>query len=633
MTESCPPLLKFGSALLVALAAQDYQLAAADDTAEWYIGRHIQAVGGRERLQGIKSQVLTFEAQEGNQSFDLEFSFKSGNKVLFRASLPNGFRITQGYSSEGPPWRKGPEGVREFNRPQDLLEFRELLLCLDVTALMELKDNIQRLKLLATEKVNEVDCQVIEAQFDQDLSLRLYFALNSGLLTKVGHSQLADYQPEEGVKIPHLIRKPGGSVLKLKKINFNVPLADSLFVRPAGQVATVDASGRPAMMTNMNHGVQLGIARRPSAAIFEKEPLSVLPRYKPESTDPFQVDLRSADVSKVNVTDRLTDLLHANFDTKTRWPTDLPADFVPNRILETGKNPGLKVRELHARGITGKGIGLAIIDQALLVDHIEYKERLKTYEEIHLPAGSLAQMHGPAVASIAVGKTVGVAPEADLYYVAEMHGSAEQGKFEWDFTWLAQSTDRILELNRALPKDQKIRVISISVGWSPNQKGCTETDTAVQRAKAEGVFVISTALEGTHHLQFHGLGRESSRNPDQPDSYGLGSWWAQMFTSGQYRFGPGERLLVPMDARATASPTGENDYVFYANGGWSWCVPYIAGLYALACQVNPEITPENFWAAALKTGHSIPVDCGGKKVDLGTIVDPVALIHSLQPGS
>ena len=28
-----------------------------------------------------------------------------------------------------------------------------------------------------------------------------------------------------------------------------------------------------------------------------------------------------------------------------------------------------------------------------------------------------AQMHGPAVSSIAVGKTVGVAPEADLYYI------------------------------------------------------------------------------------------------------------------------------------------------------------------------------------------------------------------------
>ena len=32
-------------------------------------------------------------------------------------------------------------------------------------------------------------------------------------------------------------------------------------------------------------------------------------------------------------------------------------------------------------------------------------------------------MHGPAVASIAVGKTVGVAPEADLYYISSVNGS------------------------------------------------------------------------------------------------------------------------------------------------------------------------------------------------------------------
>ena len=44
-----------------------------------------------------------------------------------------------------------------------------------------------------------------------------------------------------------------------------------------------------------------------------------------------------------------------------------------------------------------------------------------------------------------------------------------------------------------------------------------------------------------------------------------------------------------MDSRCTASPTGINDYVYYREGGMSWTVPYLAGLYALACQVNPDI--------------------------------------------
>jgi hypothetical protein len=62
-----------------------------------------------------------------------------------------------------------------------------------------------------------------------------------------------------------------------------------------------------------------------------------------------------------------------------------------------------------------------------------------------------------------------------------------------------------------------------------------------------------------------------------------------------------------MDSRCTASPTGTEDYAFYREGGWSWCIPYIAGLYALACQVRPEITPEVFWAKVIETGDSVVI--------------------------
>jgi hypothetical protein len=332
----------------------------------------------------------------------------------------------------------------------------------------------------------------------------------------------------------------------------------------------------------------------------------------------------------VNVADRLSDLLHADFDSRTVWPPTLPDGFVPSKILDLGKLPGLRMRELHRRGITGKGIGLAIIDQTLLVDHQEYRDRLKTYEELHSPRGAPAQMHGPAVASIAVGQSVGVAPEADLYYLAEMHGELVQGKLEWDFTWLAHAIDRLVEINGTLPKEHRIRVISISVGWSPGQKGCDATDTAVAQATQAGIFVISTALERTHQLAFHGLGRDPLQDPDQTESYGLGSWWARSFLNGSRRFNPGERLLVPMDARTTASPTGPEDYVYYANGGWSWSVPYLAGLYALACQVDPDVTPELFWATALGTGRVITLAPEGQRLELGTIVDPIALIEALQ---
>jgi hypothetical protein len=85
-----------------------------------------------------------------------------------------------------------------------------------------------------------------------------------------------------------------------------------------------------------------------------------------------------------------------------------------------------------------------------------------------------------------------------------------------------------------------------------------------------------------------------------------------------------------MDSRTTASPTGVSDYVFYRQGGWSWSIPYIAGMYALACQVDPSITPEHFWELAMETGQTVTINHEGKSYSLGPILDPVALITALQ---
>ena len=107
------------------------------------------------------------------------------------------------------------------------------------------------------------------------------------------------------------------------------------------------------------------------------------------------------------------------FDSLTKWPepNKLPARFNPADLLEKGKYPGLGIKKLHQQGIDGRGIGIAIIDQPLLKNHIEYADRLVRYEQIDVKGVDI-QMHGPPVCSIAVGKTCGVAPKASLYYYA-----------------------------------------------------------------------------------------------------------------------------------------------------------------------------------------------------------------------
>jgi hypothetical protein len=193
-----------------------------------------------------------------------------------------------------------------------------------------------------------------------------------------------------------------------------------------------------------------------------------------------------------------------------------------------------------------------------------------------------------------------------------------------------------LKINQSLPKDRKIRVIAMQVGWSSDKAGFDEIMAAVKEAQSNGIFVISSSL-GRNGLYFQGLGRNPLNDPNLFESYIAGLWWEKDFFSGKpltsFPWHPPKQtslLLVPMDSRTTASPTGVNDYVFYRQGGWSWSIPYLAGMYALAAQVKPEITAEEFWGTALNTGRTVRIQHEGKEYDLGVILDPQALIEAIK---
>jgi subtilase family protein len=356
-----------------------------------------------------------------------------------------------------------------------------------------------------------------------------------------------------------------------------------------------------------------------------------IPVFDPNSQDPWQVDLRSSNLANLDLSRSKNDLLYADFDSKTQWPAPdkMPVDFDWQKIMEIGKDPGLGIRTLHDQGINGKGVAIAIIDQTLLVDHVEYKDRIRVYEEVEdiTAAWKEVQKHGPAVASIAVGKTVGVAPQADLYYIATGDCGGATSIADLDFSCYARAIQRIVDINKSLPSDRKIRVISMSIGWRSQSRGYDEIIAAVNDAKKAGIFVISTSISQTYGLNFHGLGRGPLADPNEFQSYEPGLWWQNDFYQQDSLKAT---LLVPMDSRTTASPTGMEDYVFYREGGWSWSVPYLAGMYALAVQVRPEITPEEFWAPALQTGKTIQIQHNGKDYDFGVILNPQKLIGAIK---
>lgn len=343
--------------------------------------------------------------------------------------------------------------------------------------------------------------------------------------------------------------------------------------------------------------------------------------------DVFGYDVRSCDISKedLSVVEDINDLC---FDTNTTWPDQLPEGFDPKKILEYNKNPGLGIRTLHKKGITGKGVSIAIIDQALLLEHEQYNDNIKLYERIHC-SDETAQMHGPAVASIAVGKDIGVAPKANLYYIASTFGHFTDNGYDFDASIMADAILRIVEVNKELSKDKKIRAISISKGYSRNDKGYEELQSAIKKADEENIFVITTSTEEYYKdFVLFGMDRDYGKDPEELASYEPVSWVAQDFYSKPDRYQ--NFLMFPIGSRTIAGCTDIDDYAISHNGGLSWSVPWCAGFYALCCQVKPDITPQEFIDAVNSTAITTDLRHDGKTYQFGKIINPAGVIEKLQ---
>ncbi len=303
-------------------------------------------------------------------------------------------------------------------------------------------------------------------------------------------------------------------------------------------------------------------------------------------------ELRGYDISDLDLTQ--VNFEQFIFDSQTKWPKKLPDGFNIETIIKYGKQPGLDIDYLHKEKITGKGVNVGIIDGRLLVDHKEFKDNIKVYEEIFDMDGP-AHYHGTPITSILCGKDVGVAPDANIYYIAYLD---EDTEYENGYIHLANAIERMIEINKDLPEDNKIKVVSISSGWDPNSKNAEAIYNAIEKARQENIFIVTARLFDTDNLHFAGLNRNPMSDPKYIESYSA-DYYLEPYETAE------DILMVPMDARWLASPTGKDEYVMYSKGAWSMVIPYISGLYALACEVNPDITPDIFWDLALSTGDTL----------------------------
>lgn len=278
-----------------------------------------------------------------------------------------------------------------------------------------------------------------------------------------------------------------------------------------------------------------------------------------------------------------TDLLYTlEFGTDTKWPDDskMPETFKKadrDRIMQFGMNPGLGIRKLQSMGYTGIGVSVAIVDQPLLLNHVEYRDRDIRYYKINPDSmeNFETSSHGPGMTSILVGKNMGVVPKSTLYFMANPTWLGDQ-KNE------ADAFRKIIELNASLPADKKIKVISFSHGVDPSLKNSEMLRQAIDDARKSGIIVVDVTT-------FHSVPVTCLPFKDKDAAT---NYQVSVDLDNSSIRSRSDVLFVPTGGKTIANGNYPEHYFYQTNSGVSSTVPYICGVIAMGLQVDPGLTQE-----------------------------------------
>ena len=260
-------------------------------------------------------------------------------------------------------------------------------------------------------------------------------------------------------------------------------------------------------------------------------------------------------------------------------PKHLPAGFNPQEVLEKGKTIGLGIDQAHTNGYTGEGISYAIIDSGTLDangqqhNDIHFKEYNVSQ---YATQNGLDHFHGRAVSYIAQE----IAPNADCYYYAAHNGPGIDAP-------VLDNLKQILEKNKTLPDNQKIRFVSMSMPLY----GGEEAKQVVAELEAQGVWVY---YSGCPEDENRGYLSKKDPNGDPND-----------FDNYEIYAGRGGQLFVNSGNRTVPDPSSTTAYRHDSMASQSWSIPVIAGYYTLACQADPTMTKEKFMTLAEQTAQVI----------------------------
>lgn len=237
------------------------------------------------------------------------------------------------------------------------------------------------------------------------------------------------------------------------------------------------------------------------------------------------------------------------------------------------------VRKLHEEGINGEGINVAVIDFSFDVIHDELKDCLVYKKDCRDEYG--VHFHGSTVATQLCGKNLGVAPNAKLWFYGTGQGS--EATLVDDYVALRD----IYEKNK---QGANIKIINISASVYREN---SEYKEIYEKLLEQGCYIIDSLTFGDKFTSIN----QDCITKDYYYSDG------QLASMEQYKYC--DNIAISTGGKMTPLVTTTSDYLYCGQATYSWAIPKLSGYFALALQLNPDLTYQEFEQLAIDTAKEI----------------------------